>query len=306
MKMIRSIVYGSIFIMFAFNTLTSFGSGVSGLTTVALQDYGGKSQRWRDIGENVYAGAYQTAYTYSQASAVVTYEQCGLSFVGSFNAVGLKPNFAYQLKLMGKPEEDAVSDQHLRDIGRTYDIALGLSVGYVVFDYVVTDRNGEVHKQFSLANSYHVLWKVSQRAPGAKDSSPTSHVVEGSPGDAPHAYDDGVGPTWVEIYAEWEKGEPGNVQLPVGTYDVEFIITEESFHSAETDPTGGYWSTVMGCDVNFTCGPGLVVPVAPFGVVFSLLGMLVASAGFLGLKRARRRDLREKIQRVAHRLSFIE
>jgi len=228
------------------------------LATGILNDYNGSNQRWRDIAENNYTEAYRNAFKYSQPKVTVTYGLLDSSFAGTFNATGFKPNFAYQLKLMGKPTEDPVSDQHLRDIGRSYDIALNQSVGYVIFDYVVTDRNGSAYKEFSLANSYHVLWKVSQRTPQENDSTLTWPRVEGSPSDPPHAYATPVDPTTdVGIYAEWEKTHPsnvpGNVKLPFGTYNVKFIITEESFHSQrETDPIGGYWSTVMGCDVNFT------------------------------------------------------
>jgi hypothetical protein len=224
----------------------------SNLTTSALQDINGSYQRWRDVAENTYDASYQSSYSYSQANVSVTYQQSGSSFSGSFDATGLKPNFAYQLKLQGKPSEDPISDQHLKDIGRSFDIALNETIGYVVFDFIVTDRNGEAHCNFSLANSYHVLWKVSQRTPQPNDSTPRSVTVQGSPEDPPQAYVDPVGPTDVQIYAEWEKGVPGNVQLPPGTYNVKFVITEESFHSSIGDPTGGYWSTVMGGDVFFT------------------------------------------------------
>jgi len=219
-----------------------------------LQDYNGSYQRWKDVAENTYTEPYQTAFDYGQANATVTYEQTNWTFKGTFNATGLKPNFAYQLKLVGKPDEDPLSDQRLREIGRSFDIALNMSVGYVIFDYVVTDQNGTSYKEFSLANSYHVLWKVSQRTPQPNDSTPTWYQVQGSPSDPPHAYGTPIGPASIGVYAEWEKGVPGNVRPPTGNYNVKFIITEESFHSPKGDPTGGYWSTVMGCDVNFTIG----------------------------------------------------
>jgi len=262
--------------------MSSFNSTrASSSVTGTLQNYNGASQRWRDIAENVYLGSYQTSFSYSHANVRVTYEEGGSSFIGTFDATGLKPNFAYQLKLEGKPTDDPISDQHLRDAGRTYSDG-GLSVGYVVFDYVVTDRNGNAHKQFHLDSSYHVLWKVSQRFPLTGDSSPVSYVVQGSPSDATGAYANPVGPTDVQIYAEWQSDRPtpGNVQLPPGTYDVKFIITEESFHSPQGDPTGGYWSTVMGCDVSFLCGPATVIPEAPYGTSMILLGMFLAFAGF--------------------------
>jgi len=236
----------------AFQSKASTFKSSQVLTTDTLQDLNGSYQRWKDIAENAYTTPYQTNYNYSQANVSVIYEQTGSSFSGSFDATGLKPNFAYQLKLQGKPIEDPVSDQRLKDIGRSYDIAPNLTGGYVIFDFILTDRNGEVHHNFSLANSYHVLWKTSQRTPQPNDSAIKWQNVEGGPEDLPHAYASNVGPTSIGIYAEWEKGIPGNVNLPNGTYDVKFIITEESFHSQKGDTLGGYWSTVMGCDVAFT------------------------------------------------------
>lgn len=48
-----------------------------------------------------------------------------------------------------------------------------------------------------------------------------------------------------------KKGDPSNVKLPIESYNVRFIIMEESFHSSLDDNTGGHWSTVMGRDVDF-------------------------------------------------------
>jgi hypothetical protein len=247
----------------------------------ALQDLNGTYQRWRDIAENTYSSSYQTNFSYGQTNVSLTYELSSPSFSGTFDATGLKPNFAYQLKLQGKPVEDPISDQHLRDVGRSYDVALNLTIGYVIFDFLITDRNGEAHCNFSLANSYHVLWKTSQRTPQPNDSVPKWRSVEGGPDDSPHAYTANVTPTAVGIYAEWEKGVPGNVSLPAGNYDVKFIITEESFHSSIDDVSGGYWSTVMGCDVNFTIIERLIHDVAVKNA--SLSKTVVGAGGYLRL-----------------------
>jgi len=246
-----------------------------------LQDLNGTYQRWRDIAENTYSPSYQANFNYSQANVSLTYELSSPSFSGTFEAAGLKPNFAYQLKLQGKPVEDPVSNQHLRDVGRSYDVAPNLTIGYVIFDFLLTGRNGEANCSFSVANSYHVLWKTNQRTPQPNDSIPKWLSVEGGPDDSPQAYTANVTPTIVGIYAEWEKGVPGNVSLPAGNYDVEFIITEESFHSPIDDALGGYWSTVMGCDINFTITENLVHDVAVKNA--SLSKTVVGTGGYLRL-----------------------
>ena len=60
--------------------------------------------RFKDVAGNDYAPSYQYNYTYDQATVVVTFQEAGLdTFTGHFEATGLKPNFAYQMKLEGKP-----------------------------------------------------------------------------------------------------------------------------------------------------------------------------------------------------------
>ncbi len=77
--------------------------------TLALQTVGDPwpraSPRWRDIGNNPYSATFRAAFSYSSASVALTYQKAPASgvFVGHIEARGLKPNFAYQLKLAGKP-----------------------------------------------------------------------------------------------------------------------------------------------------------------------------------------------------------
>jgi hypothetical protein len=54
----------------------------------------------------------------------------------------------------------------------------------------------------------------------------------------------------VGLYAEWEPGRdlPGEVALPAWMYNLQFILTEESFHQ---NGIGGYWAGAMGCDTVF-------------------------------------------------------
>ena len=60
--------------------------------------------RWRDVATNPYGLLYQDTYTYDDASVTVTFQPCGeRTFTGHLSATNLKPNFAYQMKLVGKP-----------------------------------------------------------------------------------------------------------------------------------------------------------------------------------------------------------
>jgi len=61
--------------------------------------------RWRDIANNPYSTAFRAAFSYAPAHVELSYQKAptGAVFVGHISARGLKPNFAYQLKLAGKP-----------------------------------------------------------------------------------------------------------------------------------------------------------------------------------------------------------
>jgi hypothetical protein len=59
--------------------------------------------RWLDVADQAYSSSYRSAYNYSQAMVDVAYVKSGNSFEGTLIGVNLKPNFAYQLKLVGIP-----------------------------------------------------------------------------------------------------------------------------------------------------------------------------------------------------------
>lgn len=61
--------------------------------------------RWRDIENVPYSSAFRAAFSYSNAFVRLSYarQPSNRTFQGHISARGLKPNFAYQLKLTGKP-----------------------------------------------------------------------------------------------------------------------------------------------------------------------------------------------------------
>ena len=63
----------------------------------------GEQPRWKDIAFNGYDPAMTAAYTYDTPTVAITYENEAATFTGDLTATGLKANFAYQLKLNGKP-----------------------------------------------------------------------------------------------------------------------------------------------------------------------------------------------------------
>jgi hypothetical protein len=59
--------------------------------------------RWLDVANQAYSATYRTSYNYTQATVSVTYNTQGNKLIGTLQAINLKPNFAYQLKLVGTP-----------------------------------------------------------------------------------------------------------------------------------------------------------------------------------------------------------
>ncbi|MBI2298555.1 MAG: hypothetical protein HYU66_06305 [Armatimonadetes bacterium] len=79
---------------------------VENLTLVAFQDQWASSRpRWKDIGDGVYADGFKLNDSASLGVITLRYaQQPGAPyFVGEIKGAGLKPNFFYQMKLMGKP-----------------------------------------------------------------------------------------------------------------------------------------------------------------------------------------------------------
>jgi hypothetical protein len=240
------------------------------------------NERWRDVATNPYASTRKTTYDYASAAVTVTYDTSAPTFTGTLSGSNLKPNFAYQLKLNGKPAylwgadgNDGANEQlgyagrwwvnqivhgtgakvggwnstdqeyeQWKAVGFTDGTYDYVFEGYLLFDYFVTGADGAAAKPLGLNNSLHVLWKTSQRAPTANDSVPTIHTIVASSSSSPW-YSKDYPTTDVGIYGEWEPGRalPGPCTLPSGLYNVRLFLTEESFH--ETAPGSGSWATVM-------------------------------------------------------------
>ncbi|MBN2136792.1 MAG: S8 family serine peptidase, partial [Sedimentisphaerales bacterium] len=71
---------------------------------VVLENYGaGSSYRWKDVAGQLYSAAYQSSYTYDDADVQVSFNTVDTTLRGRLTASNLKPNFAYQFKLIGTP-----------------------------------------------------------------------------------------------------------------------------------------------------------------------------------------------------------
>jgi hypothetical protein len=221
--------------------------------------------RWKDIAVNTYAQSYKDTYDYSAADVDFIYDPARDSTLrGHLSASNLKPNFAYQIKLAGKPTAlwgvagDDTTNERLGYLGRwwrhqpnpgnsndadyeaNHDEPGYIFEGYLVFSFFVTDSTGSVERDFAIDSSYHVLWWEHQRSPGGCDSPVQWSTVIGH---ASHpAYTENVGPTSVGVYAEIERNCYATTTMPAGLYNCCLVLTEESFHQSGEDE--GNWQSV--------------------------------------------------------------
>ena len=258
------------------------------------------SYRWLDVADQAYSEDYRSDYNYTeaiveypQASVEVVYDAIGNTFHGTLTAINLKPNFAYQLKLVGNPDIDPGTNERTGLAGRwwqeewdgtkwangqnlnnkgdgsspspnenTYfdrrdipDVTSpsGLHyryVGYLVFDYFITDEDGNTNLEFETNSSFHVLWKTSQRTWTASDGPIKTHTFDVDPTISP-AYDTAYGEATVDIFGEWERLPVEGIFLQPGDYVAEIILTEESFHGSG-GTFAGNWAAAMGADIGFS------------------------------------------------------
>jgi hypothetical protein len=257
-------------------------------TTASLAPYHADDgyQRWRDIATYLYDSGQKDPLFYDAGAEVtVDYTYTGTQLVATVTGTNLKPNFAYQLKLNGKPtlsfgdtDGDDASNEALGYAGRwwvsqvekdgtfvagwnsddtEYEDWLALDFtdgtydyvfyGYLLFDFLITDATGSAVKDVVLDSSFHVLWKTTQRAPREGiDSAVTVHRVVAD--RRTEWYSKKYRSKDVGIFAEWEptRAFPGELAMAPGFYNVSLYLTEESFH--ETSPDSGGWATVMSCD----------------------------------------------------------
>jgi hypothetical protein len=271
--------------------LCSLLAAEAGANSTVLANTGASDQRWKDVAHTLYAESYRTGYAYDQARVVVDYESHANTLVGRLVAANLKPNFAYQIKLEAIPGSDCAErlgsvGRYWRDTwdGTAWTEAWNLNnkgygsypnpndlaylaerdttdadsptglhyrfTIYLLLAYMITDENGNGTADLRMDSSYHVLWRADQRTRGASDGPIVPRTFTPSASSA--AYDaDGTEQT-VGVFAEWERLPTGGLRLPNGDYDLNLVLTEESFHHG--DEFDGWWTTVMKGRLAFASG----------------------------------------------------
>jgi len=124
--------------------------------------------------------------------------------------------------------------------------------GYLPFDYFSTDATGNVLLAFEQNSAYHVIWKTTQRARTPEDGPPKTVIFDVELPDPAGAYDTDYPEATVTVFGEWERLPVGGVILPVGIYEADFTLTEESFHGGGL---AGGWAAAMNARIAFEIVP---------------------------------------------------
>ncbi|MDP7743030.1 MAG: hypothetical protein QGF67_16445 [Lentisphaeria bacterium] len=232
-----------------------------------------EDQRWADVAGNYYTGAFIEAFSYEAAGTAgpqvrVRYKRRGPTCEGRLEARRLKPNFAYQLKLQG----DFRNRERYETIGRLgrwrlpgkktnyidrdYDeypeSAKGDVEAYILFDFFVTDGDGNAVREFSLDSSLHVLWNAIRQHSGGVPRADQVEVAVFAGNPAYYGKIKSRGTRefiWAEREAARYTAADQLIRLPPGKYEAFLALTEESFHAIDRD--GGHWATVMRLPVSF-------------------------------------------------------
>lgn len=231
-------------------------------------------ERFRDVSGNDYAPAFITNFSYARPCSrdpqvLIRIEPRADTLRGRLEAHRLKPNFAYQIKLRGDFSDRAAfetigrvgrwrlpgrftnyTDEDYRDYPDKASVE-----AYILFDYFVTDLNGNAVRDFALDSSLHVLWNAA-RQNGTPDPRDLYRVITIAADPSVYSRPKRVASVewlWAEREVFRYRTPDGPIRLPPGAYRAELVLTEESFHSQDND--GGFWATVYKCPIRFTISP---------------------------------------------------
>jgi len=262
------------------------------ITTMEDIDSGSTSPtgdyRWKDIANQSYSESYRTTYNYTQATVEVTYYSIDDSLHGYLNALNLKPNFAYQLKLVGTP--GALDNEQIGLVGRWWQEEWN-GTAWIYGQNLNNKGNGSSpnpndNTYFSRKNitdptsptglkyrytGYLVFdYIITDEAGNATlnfEANSSYHVVwktqqrERTAADGPlksstfdpdpssPAYDIDYPIQTVSLFGEWERLPVGGKYLQTGNYAAQIMLTEESFHG--TGQYDGNWAAAMSADIQF-------------------------------------------------------
>jgi hypothetical protein len=255
----------------------------SGLTS-PTGDY-----RWLDVANQTYSESYRTNYNYTQATVSITYSTVGANLTGTLQAVNLKPNFAYQLKLVGTPGNSDneqiglagrwwqeewngtawTNGQNLNNKGDGSSPNPNDEVYYSRWGIAdPTSPTGLKYKftGYLLFNYFitdeqgaaTILFETGSCYHVLWKTTQRSHTGDDGPiqtttftaTTASPAYDTNYFEQTINIFGEWERLPISDVPLAPGDYTAQLILTEESFHR-DGGTYAGNWAGAMGTTIQF-------------------------------------------------------
>jgi hypothetical protein len=246
--------------------------------------------RWLDVADQAYGIGYDNSYNYSQADVEVAYCTEGNKLQGLLKASNLKPNFAYQLKLVGTPgtadneriglagrwwQEEWTgttwaNGQNLNDKGdgsspnpndQTYlsrrylqDSSSPTGYHYRYTGYLVFNYFiTDSNGTTTLQFETGSCYHVIWKTT-QRSNAPNDGLVETvtfDPAPSQPAYDTDYPSNTVSIFGEWERLPMGQVNLQSGEYNCQIILTEESFHGSG-GTLAGNWAGAVTTNIMFT------------------------------------------------------
>ena len=246
--------------------------------------------RWLDVADQAYGIGYRNSYNYSQAAVEVAYCTEGNKLQGLLKARNLKPNFAYQLKLVGTPgtadneriglagrwwQEEWTgttwaNGQNLNDKGdgsspnpndQTYlsrryiqDSSSPTGYHYRYTGYLVFNYfitdSNGTTTLQFETGSCYHVIWKTTQRSNATNDGPVKTVTF-DPAPSQPAYDTDYPSNTVSIFGEWERLPMGQVNLQPGEYNCQILLTEESFHGSG-GTLAGNWAGAVTANIMFT------------------------------------------------------
>jgi hypothetical protein len=245
--------------------------------------------RWLDVANQAYSESYRTSYNYLQATVSVTYDTQGPTLTGTLQAENLKPNFAYQLKLVGIP--GTPSNEQIGLAGRWWqeqwdgtawtngqnlnDKGTGSSPNPNDLVYYsrrnITDATSPTGLHYKFTGYLDFDYFITNEQGDATvlfetgscyhvlwkttqrtrltDDGPLKTTTFTANTSSP-AYSINYSEQTISVFGEWERLPMGNVPLAAGDYIAQLVITEESFHG-DGGTYAGNWAGAMGATIQF-------------------------------------------------------
>jgi hypothetical protein len=266
---------------------------ISETTTMQDIDSGSPSPtgnyRWLDVANQPYSTTYRTSYNYTQATVTVTYYTQGNTLYGTLNAINLKPNFAYQLKLVGTP--DTIANEKIGLAGRWWqeewngtawtngqnlnskgngsspnpndliyyskrdisDITSPTGLHYKFTGYLLFDYF-ITDEQGSATIPFETgsCYHVLWKTTQRTHTADDGFIITTTftATTASPAYDTNYSQQTIDIFGEWERLPIGGVSLLPAEYTTQLILTEESFHG-DGGQYAGNWAGAMAAIIQF-------------------------------------------------------